>query len=532
MIKVLDCTLRDGGYINDWRFSSECIINLINKLSRSHIDILEIGFLDDTKDEYSSDYTVFENIINANSYLEQSGINSKTSYVLMVMHGKYNIPDLPDAKKSLVNGIRYCFKKEYINDAIDNCRKIIEKGYDVYLQPAALSDYNDEEILYLIRKANEIRLHAFYIVDTFGVMRLNDVMRYFYLIDYNLKKDVPIGFHSHNNLQLSFSNSQSLINIVTKRDLYIDSSVFGMGRGAGNLCTELITQFINENIENRYDLIPILELMDEYILPIYNKQPWGYSAPYYIAAINMCHPNYATYLMNLQTLSIRDINTIIKSIPEKFRNVYDKEIIRSLYLKYQQHSINDAATLKYISDICNNKKVLILAPGKSLQTMKREIWQYINENSPIIFSINHIPKYHKYDMLFISNLKRFSEIDDAKLVKAKVLFTSNITTDTSLHVVNYSSYINNDDAITDNSGLMLINILKKIGVSAIALAGYDGFSLTSSQNYYDETMVNSIQYEKQLLINRAIKAYFNKAKKSMNIEFITPTIYDKGDINE
>ena len=277
----------------------------------------------------------------------------------------------------------------------------------------------------------------------------------------------------------------------------------------------------------------VLEIMDEYIMPIYNQHPWGYSAPYYIAAINGCHPNYATFLMNLQTLCIRDINSIIRSIPSEKRHLYDKGTIHELYTEYQQNSVDDSETISMIESICRGKEVLLLAPGKSLATYRKQISDFIEEYSPIVLSINHIPRDFKYYKVFISNLKRFKGIDDAvAIIKNNVIFTSNITDDRSLSVVNYSSYLNNNDSILDNAGLMLINLLRKVGVNSIYLAGYDGFSYSGASNYYDDKLFNSVQYEKQQQTNIAIIEYFRKIRKVMNIEFITPTIYDKGEANE
>lgn len=184
-----------------------------------------------------------------------------------------------------------------------------------------------------------------------------------------------------------------------------------MGRGACNLCTELMTQYINENVEHKYNLIPILEAMDEYIMPIYLKHLWGYSAPYYIAAINDCHPNYASYLINRQTLCIKDINNIIKSIPDNKKNLFDKKLINSLYLEFQSHNIDDSTAIGAVSELCRSRKVLVLAPGKSLLTFRFEIDKYIAEENPIVFSINHIPKFHRFDKVFVSNLKRFKGLD-------------------------------------------------------------------------------------------------------------------------
>src|SRR5699024_3267598 len=148
-------------------------------------------------------------------------------------------------------------------------------------------------------------------------MYRNDVSHRFYVIDKNMKPGIHIGFHGHNNLQLAFSNAQILGKIQTKRTLILDASVYGMGRGAGNLPTELITQYINRNIASRYDVSMVMGIYDEYIAPIRKKYEWGYTMPYHIAASHVCHPNYATYLINRQTLTMQNIEKIIQSITPK-----------------------------------------------------------------------------------------------------------------------------------------------------------------------------------------------------------------------
>ncbi len=522
-IRILDCTLRDGGYINEWSFSKKCIQNVAKLLQEAFIDLIELGFLDDTKANYPEDYTVFQNVESAEKMIKNKG----TNYLLMIMHGKYNVSRLPQYNGGAIKGIRYCFKKTYMNEALEICKEISQKGYDLYLQPASLTDYSDRELIELIEKANKLNVYAFYIVDTYGVMRKNEVIRFFYIIDNNLRKDVPIGFHSHNNLQLSFSNAQALIEINHNRNLYIDSSVFGMGRGAGNLCTELITQYINENIEKKYEIIPILEIMDEYIMPIYTEKPWGYAASYYLAAVNNCHPNYATFLMNMQTLCIRDINTIMKSIPEEKSRIYDEKLILKLYREYQQHNIDDSEMIQKIKTACADRKILILAPGMSLADYKDKIQKFIAEYNPLIFAINHIPSDFPFDFVFISNLKRFNGLEDAaQKLGEKLICTSNISTH---HAVNYSSYLNEEEVISDNAGLMLINVLKKAGIKELCLAGFDGFKTSDGEYYFDRKLNMNMENQRREKINKAVIEYFSKLKQNLDLSFLTPTIYNSGE---
>lgn len=528
MISVLDCTLRDGGYVNNWEFGSKTITQIAEKLCDSSVEMIECGFLSKTK-KSAVGQSIFKSISDAEKHFEKCSGN----LALMINCGEYAPQDIQPYEGGKIKTIRIAFHKHQRDEAQELCVALKENGYDVFFQPMYTIGYQDIELISLIDWANSIRPKAFYIVDSFGTMSKSDLLRMFYLVDNNLSKDIKLGFHSHNNLQLSFSNAQELAELNTKRELIIDSSVFGMGRGAGNLCTELLTQFINENIEDKYDLIPILEIMDEYIMPIYTMHPWGYSAPYCLAAMNNCHPNYATWLMGKQTICVRDINSIIKSIPEERKHLYDESLISSLYLQYQQRNIDDAAVIEKISALCKDRSVLILAPGKSLLTLQKTVDEYIAQNDPVVFAINHIPSHYKCDKVFMSNLKRFRGIDDAaEKIKDKLIFTSNITDDSAYDLVNYSEYLVNVPVISDNSGLMLINVLRKAGVNAVTLAGYDGFKYDENTNYFDSRMINNVQYEKQKQVNNAIIGYFKKIRKTMEINFITPTIYDGEEDNE
>lgn len=458
MISILDCTLRDGGYINDFNFGRKCISEIISSLAQAKIEIIECGFLKSGAND--PDKSLFGSVSAIAMHLPDN--KDGTMYVAMIAYGDIPIEEIEPYDGTSISGIRLTFHEQDIDRAFDFANRLSDKGYKVFIQPVGTATYTDKALLDLIEKVNTMHPFAFYLVDTLGTMYKNNLLRMFYLVDNNLAPDVRVGFHSHNNLQLSFSNAQELIGLNSKRNIIIDSSVFGMGRGAGNLCTELLTQYINENTCEKYDIIPILEIMDEHILPVYSRKTWGYSAPYYLAAVNGCHPNYASYLMNKQSLCIRDISAIIKRLPADKKHLYNKELITELYLDYQEHNIDDSKAIEEIATLCKGKKILILAPGKTLLTHKEQIQQYIDDNSPIIFSINHIPRYHRCDRVFVSNLKRFKGIDDAvSAMDGRVILTSNIAAGGSVCTVNYSEYLIDNDIISDNSGLMLLNILKK-----------------------------------------------------------------------
>ncbi len=251
----------------------------------------------------------------------------------MLNYGDCKIEDIPDYNGEKVDTIRVCFHKKDADNAMNFCRSLKNKGYNVFVQPMSTFRYTDEELKKLIKSANEFLPKAFYMVDSCGVMNKEDVKRMFNIIDESLDPNISIGVHSHNNLQLSFSNAKELLNLNTQRNMIIDSSVFGMGRGSGNLCTELLMQQLNTDCEKKYKLNPIYKIFDEHLNDIYQKTSWGYSMPLFISAKYNCHPNYAIFLKNYN-VNINDIDKIISKIEDSKKSVYDGQYIKNLYEEF------------------------------------------------------------------------------------------------------------------------------------------------------------------------------------------------------
>ena len=322
-IKVLDCTLRDGGYVNNWLFSKASITNILSSLVAAQIDYIECGFLQ--TDVFPESTTLFHKICNLRTYIEEF---KQTKFSLMINYGEYPLTEIPSANNNKIS-LRIAFKKHQLEEALLYSKKLINKGYEVSINPMHTSTYNRSEWEYLIESVNKVSPKVFTIVDTNGAMREYEIISYYNILDKLLDKDISIGFHSHNNMQLSLANAKCLLDICKVRELIIDSTLMGMGRGAGNLSTEVITQYLNDNLETRYDTNKILNIIEQEIQPIYTKTPWGHSLPYYLAALHNCHPNYAKYIMENTKLSSEEVKNLFATMPIPKRTSYDIDFIKA-----------------------------------------------------------------------------------------------------------------------------------------------------------------------------------------------------------
>lgn len=335
-IKLLDCTLRDGGSVNNQNFGYENILKILKNLNNSNIEIVETGFLKDNVTE-SKDNAIAQTCRHFDFLLKEIG-KKNFKAVAMIDFGKYSLDKLVSKNETLIDGIRLMFRKQDLNKIKVFSKEIKRKGYSLSLNPVSITTYRKDEIYQkddikaLIETANDISPDIIYIIDTYGLMDTKETKEYFEIFDKNLKEGIEIGYHTHNNLQLAFSNSIEIINSNTKRNIVIDGSLYGMGKRAGNTAIELLTDYLNRNFNKQYDLNKINDIIESVILPMHKDYEWGYSLSHYIAAINKCHSDYVTYLKEEKNISFSQINNLLKFIPHEHKLTFNKAIIEEIYL--------------------------------------------------------------------------------------------------------------------------------------------------------------------------------------------------------
>ncbi len=524
-IKLLDCTLRDGGYINNWEFNKNHTLEIIKSLANSNVDIIECGYLDPSvkSSENSTRFSSTEDFDRLISPI----INELTNNDLFLMIDyKLGLDSdvLPEKEKTNIDGIRLAFHKKVYREALQFSNELILKGYKVCIQPMVTSSYSDEELLDLLKLSNEQDIYAFYIVDSFGTMDKKIIQRLYYLVDHNLKADVNFGIHTHNNKQLAYSNS---VNFLKERNddriLMVDSSVFGMGRGAGNLNTEIMAEYLNTEYGKEYNILPLLQIIDNILASIKQNKDWGYSIEYFVSASKNCHPNYASYLMNKKTLNVETIAKILDTVDVQRRGSFDKEYIESLYFSYISNS-ERKTTLHH--ELFQDKNVLLLASGKSVNEYRDRIAAYSNNrNNSLIIALNHIPEI-EVDYYFFSNQKRY-EANYKKVEESKVIITSNIDTTLNHTSINNQAIFENQQVKNDNVVAVIVQYLINIGIKEVSVAGLDGYSLTSKNQYSYEEYDRILDLKEQTKQNELMMEYLYSIKNSILVHFVTPSIFDK-----
>lgn len=289
-IKVVDATIRDGGLVNDFRFTDEFIKELYVANAAAGVDYMEFG--------YKASKDIFdESQFGPWKFCDEDAIrkivgDNDTDMKISVMAdvGRCNYKrDIINRSDSVIDLVRIA---TYINtipaaiEMIEHCHKL---GYETTVNIMAISNAKEAEIDEALELIGNSPVDGIYIVDSYGSLYMEQIEE---LADKYLamaeKYNKFVGIHAHNNQQLAFANT---IAALTRGVSYLDSTVSGMGRGAGNCASEQLLGFLKNP---KYDIIPILKFLEKHIVPLQESGvEWGYNVPYLITGQMNRHPRSA-----------------------------------------------------------------------------------------------------------------------------------------------------------------------------------------------------------------------------------------------
>lgn len=290
-IKVTDCTLRDGGLINKWQFSHEMVRKVFLAVNQSGVDYMELGYrasrkMFDPKEYGPWRFTTDEDV---RKIIKDTPVNMKLG--VMVDIGRVEEDDIALCSESPLDFIRVATYIQDIDKAIALANHVHEKGYESFINIMAISTVSEFELREALQQIKaETHVTAVNIVDSFGFLFSENVHHLVKIFQENLGEGIGTGFHAHNNQQLGFANT---IEAIRKDANYLDATVMGIGRGAGNCPLELLLSFLKNP---RYNIEPVLQVIEDVFLDLRKEIEWGYLLPYMITGILNEHPRTAIAL--------------------------------------------------------------------------------------------------------------------------------------------------------------------------------------------------------------------------------------------
>ena len=291
-IKVLDCTIRDGGLMNNHGFDDRFVREVFKAISKAGIDYMEIGYKNSRKLFDAKKYGAWKFCEDDTIRRVTEGIESKTKISVMVDVDRVDIDDIKPKKDSPVDMIRTaCYVKD-VDKAIRLANHFADKGYETAVNLMAISKVLEVELTECFAQLErECRCNVVYVVDSNGAL-YQETIEYLIKKAKSIIKTKEVGIHAHNNQQLAFGNT---IEAIIHGANYLDSTIFGMGRAAGNCPTELLLGFLKNP---KFDIRPILDVISKEMIPLQKEVEWGYVIPYAITGILDEHPKSALELRN------------------------------------------------------------------------------------------------------------------------------------------------------------------------------------------------------------------------------------------
>lgn len=533
-IELLDCTLRDGAYIVNAEFGKTAMNGIIKKMQDANIDIIECGWLKDSPHKVGTSFYHIPKDIE--QYLTHK--SSRSIYVVMIDWDRYDVSTLPVCDGKSADAIRVVFPYGKHKEGIAVGAEIKKKGYGVFFQAANTLAYSETDLIELANEVNKCKPIALSVVDTFGAMYHEDVERIVKILDKYLDKDIKLGFHSHNNQQLSFALTMHFCEILNRseRQVIVDSSLCGMGRGAGNATTELMANYLDLKHHGNYDMNIIMDAIDTYMCQFLENYSWGYSTPYFIAGMYCCHVNNIAYLQKNHRTNAKDMKNIIESLSAEERKKYDYDKLEQRYIDNQNRHVDDEEVLADLHNKLSGRKILLIAPGNTVVTEKDKIDAYIKKEAPIVIGVNAVNEAYNYDYLFFINTIRYDYAKDSyseQFSSCPKILLSSIKTkgDEDEYIINFTRVMKRGWEHFDNAVIDCLRLLDRLMVGEVAIAGFDSFLNKYNESYADKSLPtlnpNNQWEELNSEITDMYRDFKHSTRENMKIEFLTESIFNK-----
>lgn len=499
-IKILDCTLRDGGYYTHWDFDSQTVDSYINAMNALPIDYLEVGYRNNPSKEYLGKFGY-----SPVSVLKHLRKNCTKKMVVMLNEKSTKPSDLEALLGpivGLVDMVRIAIDPKNFDRAVMLAKAIKTMGFEVGFNCMYMSKWSTEYDGFLAKlSALNDFCDLFCMVDSFGGVTPEDLTNIYKEVRENTT--VPVGFHGHNNLQLG------LINTITAMKLgvdYVDATILGMGRGAGNLNMELLLTYLNAHEGMHVDFNVLGDAISAFT-PLMEKYQWGTNLPYMLAGANRIPQKE---VMDWVTNRVYSFNSIVRAL----ENRKNQEVDNAKYPVLESGKLHE--------------KVLIIGGGESVKEHIEGIKNYIlnNVNIAIVFATaRHASLFHdincpKYYALVGRESRRMvANVDSSTFADTAILppYPRTMGTDVPEFAMQYTyelKEITFTSEYQDSCTTLAIQIAIEICSEDLLLVGYDGYP-------------GGILSEKETALTRENRIIFEAYERALNkpLVSLTPSLY-------
>lgn len=455
---ILDCTLRDGGYYTNWYYRHDLVTDYLEFSKKIGINFIEIGFRSKKnsnlgqfafcENKFLDKFSHHKNIVLMTDLKEINKLNTDKDLEKLFTFNKFQPKFIRIAM--LKNQLSFLEKKIHIfkKSNLNFCINLMQ-----------ISICKMVELKKFIMKLEKMKLNKiFYFADTFGALQPEDVKKICKVIkDYS---EFDIGIHAHDNMGNAIDNTLVAYDEGAK---YLDSTIMGMGRGAGNSQTESLYHYLNP--KNLYSEKLFTSLIYKHFYKLKKKYMWGQNYLYFLAAKKNIHPSF------IQKINEKDLNdNLLFNLLENSKNN-----------TYQAYSIDKGKELiknfnnkkNVISDIKRKKKILCLINNASLKNNKIKLVKFIKKYNPIICSLNYTKLFNdKIDYHFVINRARLSR-DLGRLINFKKDIVS--TDEMAIEYRNIVKIKTFNRKKSDNLLGFFLEFCKRFKLTEVYFAGLDGF---------------------------------------------------------
>lgn len=523
MIKILDCTLRDGGYYTSWNFNDVLVSKYLRSLDSAKIDAIELGF------RFPNPVKVLGSFASTtDSFIDKLDLPKTPKYCVMVNAADFNHIEknnyalkslFKPSKESKISMVRVAVNFNDFERSKHLSSFLNSLGYEVAINLMQAHSKDEDHYVNVAKEIDKWKtVDVLYFADSFGSMDSKEVS----IIAKNLRKGwtKQIGFHSHNNMGRALENS---LQAVSSGLDWVDSTIKGMGRGAGNTQTEKLLKNLSNLGLHGGDYSNLKEIEKDFSF-LKKKFKWGSNKHYKYASLKSIHPTYVQNLLAEERYTSEQIKEILIELSQKGSTSYDPdELIEVVYHENKKSAVDgDWNASGWLKD----QEVLLIGPGRSVREHKDKLEEYIKNNNLKVFFLNNNNIFPKSfaSATIISHIDRamidlpFWEDKKSKIIAPYSKFSEFFNNKAKNNLLDYGLIIDKEKfeiedtyckLFTPNVSAYALAIMYKAGVKKVFFAGLDGYEDKDERN----KLMEKIFFKFKLL------------EKRPDLISLTPTFY-------